>query len=399
LITNKKDKVMNRIEKYANLTRNLRNGEHFEFFLEIIEFILKHLSALGDTVKLWDILYNTFQKEDEIYKRSRKAAETRYITEAHTKRLNAFRVVKGGVETASYKDTPADKQAAERLAFVLDNFRNISKASLVEASALIFNMIQDLRRTAYAPSVQTLGLTEAVNTLEERNEEFKALYEEREMELKEAETLGNMRYIRPLTDKAFATFTEALNSFYALARLNGKTAEADALNQLINRINATISQYETILAHRGGSAGKGKPGGGGDDDDNGGYLPEEPGDETPSLAVASQEAPSTTVMYVFPADVAAFTQALYPAAQGGVLTLEQAGETPALCPITGFRTVKENGVDVIAGLEVASPSANRTFFSPFDNDGPCEAWVEKDGETLARFTGMAYPGMITMEPD
>jgi hypothetical protein len=250
---------MSRIEKYTRLLKSLRNGEHFEIFEEIDEFAEKHKNALGDTVELWNVLNATFKKEDEIYKRSRKASETHFITEAHEKRIEAFRVVKGSVETASHKDTLAEKQAAERLAFVLDNFRKIPKAPLTEASALIFNMIQDLRRTAYAPSVETLGLTGAVNTLEVRNEAFKALYEEREMDIKQAGMLGNMKYIRPLTDKAFANFAEALNACYAIARLSGKTDEADALNLIITRINAAISQYETIYAHRGGSTSKNKP--------------------------------------------------------------------------------------------------------------------------------------------
>ncbi|MDR0749236.1 MAG: DUF6261 family protein [Tannerellaceae bacterium] len=391
---------MGKIEKYTRLLKSLRNGEHFEIFEEIDEFVEKHKNALGDTVELWNVLSNTFKKEDEIYKRSRKAAETRFITEAHEKRIDAFRVVKGGVETASYKDTPAEKLAAERLAFVLDNFRKIPKAPLTEASALIFNMIQDLRRTAYAPSVETLGLTGAVNTLEERNEAFKALYEEREMDIKQAEMLGNMRYIRPLTDKAFANFAEALNACYAIAKLGGKTADADALSLIITRINAAIKQYETIYARRGGAtAGKNKPGGDeGDDEDNGG-LPDTPGSNAPSLAVASQEVLSDTVMYIYPAaaDADAFAQALYPAAAGGVLLLEQAGEAPVLFPVTGFKTESEGGADTVKALDVASPSANHSFISPFTGEGPCQAWVEKDGEELARFTGMAYPLMLALD--
>ncbi|MDR1624043.1 MAG: DUF6261 family protein [Tannerellaceae bacterium] len=390
---------MNKIEKYTNLLRSLRNGEHFELIKEIIEFIEKHKSVLGAIIGLWNLLVATFQKEDDIYKRSRKAAETRYITEAHEERIEAFRVVKGSVDAASHKKTPTEKQAAERLAFVLDNFRKIPKAPLTEASALITNMIQDLRLSKYVSCVEALGLTEAVDALEAANEAFKALYEEREMDVKQAEMLGNMQHIRPLTDKAFANFAEALNAAYVMANLAGQTADADALNLIITRINAAIRQYETIVAHRGGStSGKGKPGDDEEDGDNG-FLPDAPGDAAPVLAVASQEVPSQEVMYVYPAAAAAFAEALYPAAAGGVLILEQTGEAPALFPITGFKTVTVEGVDTVTGLEVAPPSVNHIIFSPFDDDGPCEAWVEKDGEELARFTGMRYPGMMTLDPD
>jgi hypothetical protein len=54
----------------------------------------------------WSVFYNTFKREDEIYKRNRQAFETRFITEANHKRMDAFMVIKRGVEMASYKDKP-----------------------------------------------------------------------------------------------------------------------------------------------------------------------------------------------------------------------------------------------------------------------------------------------------
>ncbi|MDR0749805.1 MAG: hypothetical protein LBF62_09575, partial [Tannerellaceae bacterium] len=142
---------------------------------------------------------------------------------------------------------------------------------------------------------------------------------------------------------------------------------------------------------------KNKPGNGDEDEDEGGGLPDTPGTGVPFLAVASQEAPSQEVMYVFPADVAAFAEALYPAAGGGVLILEKTGEAPALFPITGFKTESEGGEDTVKALEAASPSVNHSFISPFTGEGSCGAWVEKDSDVLARFTGMAYPLMLVLD--
>ncbi|MDR0748219.1 MAG: DUF6261 family protein [Tannerellaceae bacterium] len=241
---------MNRIDKCARLTRHLRNSEHFEFYEEIFEFVEKHKSALGNMLGLWSAFAGVFKKEDRIYKHNRRVAETRLVMEADAKRLNAWMALKRGMEMASYKDDDAQRTAAKTLAFVLDNYRKIRTAPLVEASALIFNLAQDLRRPVYAASVETLGLTEAVNTLEACNEAFKALYEAREMETERAIMQGNMQYIRPLVDKAFAAFTEALNVFCVISSLEGKTAEAAALNAIINRINAAILQYKTIYARR-----------------------------------------------------------------------------------------------------------------------------------------------------
>ncbi|MDR0750644.1 MAG: hypothetical protein LBF62_13890 [Tannerellaceae bacterium] len=68
-----------------------------------------------------------------------------------------------------------------------------------------------------------------------------------------------------------------------------------------------------------------------------------------------------------------------------------------LFPVTGFKATGDGGADAVKALEVASPSANHSFISPFTGEGSCEAWVEKDGEELARFTGMAYPLMLVLD--
>ncbi|MDR0750454.1 MAG: hypothetical protein LBF62_12925, partial [Tannerellaceae bacterium] len=229
---------------------------------------------------------------------------------------------------------------------------------------------------------------------------FIDLYAEREKSRGDAERLGTMKEVRPRTDKAFAKFIEALEALEISYTITGNAAMVELSGQIIDKVNDTVKQYETIVARRGGAtSGKGKPG---DDEDEGDYdgggdLPETPGDGVPSLAVASQEVLSDTAMYVYPANVAAFAQALYPAAAGGVLVLKQAGEAPVLFPVTGFKTESEGGADAVKALEVASPSANHSFISPFTGEGPCEAWVEKDGEELARFTGMAYPLMLVLD--
>jgi hypothetical protein len=387
---------MSIIENFTNLVRHIRNGEHFEFYEEIIQYVDKHKNVLGNLLKLWVVFVNIFKKEDDIYKRSQKVSETRFITKAEAERQDAFMVIKRGVEMASYKKTPDEKAAAENLAFVLDNFKQIPRASQIETSALILNLVQDLRRPPYAADVQTLGLTESVNALEEANEAFKTLYEERELDIKKAEMMGNMTQIRPLTDKAFLDFTDALGALCVAARLDGKTAEAAALEDIVVRINATIRQYKAVYGRRGGAASPGKPVIPDTPD-----TPEAPEDNIPILSVASQEiaGQNNSEIHVVLADAAAFALALYPAAQGGLLRLrtDVEGVEPeeAAFYITGFITDASSGEEKPVGLKMSVP-ADHVLLS-FDNAGPCEAWVEKDNQTLARILGLVYGGMFTLD--
>ncbi|MDR3140500.1 MAG: DUF6261 family protein [Tannerellaceae bacterium] len=390
---------MKTLKKFSMLVRRLRNGEHYEFYYEIIRFVTPISSSLGDAGKLWLLFINAFQHEDDVFKHSAKASETTHISEVNAERKTAFQFIKMTIEAALLGNDPAGKAAAAKLAGILDNYKKIPSAPMVETSALITNMVQDLRLPEYATALGVFNLAGAIDDLEERNENFIDLYAEREDSRSEAEQRGSMKEVRPRTDKAFARFIETVGVLYTLSISNGNAATAEVYEKIITKLNAIVTQYETIYARRGGSTGKGKPGGDEGDEGDEGLLPDTPGADAPVLAVASQETPSPRVMYVFPADVAAFAEALCPAAAGGVLALVQTGEAPALCPITGFKTETVEGEETVKGLEAASPSEYHTFFSPFYNDGACDAWVEKDGETLARFTGMAYPGMTRIEPD
>jgi hypothetical protein len=385
---------MKTINKFNGLTHRLRNGDHFEFYDEIARFVQGRAASLGDLLKLWTVFTEVFQREDDIYKRSLKSYETADINEANKDRIDQYRLIRGTVETSAFSKVPAVLQAATKLSFVTDNFKAIPSASMTQASALITNLLQDLRRPAFAPHVTTLALTAAVDALEQYNDAFKALYEEREQTQGDAIREGNMKYIRPLTDRAFAQFADALPSFYAIARLGGKTADTETLGAIIDHINNVIHNYTNIYARIDGaaSASKNKPGADDDDDDGAPVVP--------LLHVASQETPQGgRAMYVVTTSFAAFAAALYPVAEGGSLVLRSATEE-AVFPIAGFKMEDDGeGGQRPAALEAAPPSANRYFDSPFYDEGPSEAWVEKDGEQLARFVGMIFPGMYSLEEE
>ncbi|MDR0748894.1 MAG: DUF6261 family protein, partial [Tannerellaceae bacterium] len=161
---------MTTIDNYSRLVARIRNGEHFQLYKEIIDLITLHIASLGVLLKPWAAFTNLFKQEDAIYKHSLKAEETAYIAEANQARRNAFLVIKQSVETAALKNNPSGKEAVRKVSFVLDNFKHIPAAAMVEMSALIYNMIQDLRLPACAPHVETLGLTADVNALEAANE-------------------------------------------------------------------------------------------------------------------------------------------------------------------------------------------------------------------------------------
>ncbi|MDR0749988.1 MAG: DUF6261 family protein [Tannerellaceae bacterium] len=405
---------MKTINKFKHLIWIFRNGDHFEFFDEIIRFMTGHAASLGDALKLWTAFVAVFQKEDDIYKRSLKSSETAGINKANESRINQFRLIKGAVELSLLSQESARRQAATALAFVTDNFKHIPTAPMNQASALITNMVQDFRRPQYAAHAETLGLQVEINFLEQFNNSFKALFEEREQSMGSAMQEGNMKYIRPFVDKAFADFAEAIGSLYAVAKLGGKTAEMETFGAIIDHINHVIYSYNKMYARISGSSSKNKPGNGDEDTPGGEDTPgdedipggedtpgggeDTPGDGIPVLQVASQELFSDNMgMTVTASNPAAFAAALYPGAQGGLLRLrtDATDVEPAEPDFHIDSFLMGSGGETPGGLKASVPDGYFFLSSPETN--PCEAWVEKDGVVLARFTGMIYDGLNGMD--
>ncbi|MDR1644334.1 MAG: DUF6261 family protein [Tannerellaceae bacterium] len=384
---------MNEVDKSTQFIARLRNGEHFELIGEIVAPLEVHKADLGEAIPKYIVFNNLFHKEDGIYKHSLKAEETAEIAEIGRKRLDAHLAIKLRVESATYIDNAAENTAARHLTFVLDNFKKITTTTMVEASALIFNMIQDFRLPKYAPHITTLGLGAAVDKLEGFNEEFRTLYAERELYLKEAEMKGTMTQIRRLVDKALAEFLRVLEAVYIVATITGDTTKAAALDAIITRINASIKQYRALYLRRSNSSSASsgsKPGGDGNDSDD-----PSAGDGIPSLAVSSQVVPFVEndggpAMHVI-VDNAALLAALLPVPEEAELLLKSEEMTDFVAfPIEDFTTKEINGQSQPTGLETG-PLGNRWYDSPFRSAGPCEARIVKDDLILARLTGMSYP--------
>jgi hypothetical protein len=227
----------------------MRNGDHFEFYREITKLVTSFEDNLGDLIRLWIILIQTFEKEDKIFKRNLKAPETEEANKIDRERMKVFQLIKLRVR-ATFYDIPPDEHAdAVALDFLLKNYKEIPTATLTEASALIVNLVQDLRRPRYATHVATLGLTGTVDRLEAVNEAFEAIYVQREHNVGNALRQGNMKRIRPQVDKAFSHFIEGLEIFYNIARLNGNTTGIATCGAIIDGINNIIHQYNNIYAH------------------------------------------------------------------------------------------------------------------------------------------------------
>ncbi|MDR1919318.1 MAG: DUF6261 family protein [Tannerellaceae bacterium] len=343
---------------------------------------------------MWKSYDKEFQTEYDVYKFCRKSFETQEIKDADLRRDDAFRVVKLATEAAALSHNPEIKNAGVRLQIILDNYKNSYKKPYTENTALITNLIQDLEKPVNSTLLELINLTEAVEVLAANNETFKNIYDERSVELYGKQLIGTMATIRPRVDKAHDEFMDGVEALYVSNELVGKNAELRALlTNIIDTINSYISQMERVYARRaGGKNGKKKTDNGDDS-----YLTE----TVPHLVMIDQQvigeseqmsgcATQTTAKA---ADPAAFAEALYPIATGGVVRLRNESEDWEDFSIAGFLMNEDNSQPV--GLILDPPSPNMFFCKPLSlaNNEPGEVLI--NGELLATIEGIGYPTYVS----
>jgi hypothetical protein len=373
------------IKAFKRLLHLLRNNEHVNFLMNIVAFVKVRRDSITEILPSWTAFLKQYEREDDIYKRNAKQVETKYIAEAHQERYDAFMMFRRSVEAAAYSHDAAIKDAYVKLNETLENYKTVTTAPITEVSALVYNMIEDLRKPRYAEAVEELDLEAVVDKLEDANIKFLDIYAERTQNMEEFEEQGNMKSIRPLVDSAFKAFADSVNSLYTIKKLAGVPDANNPALPIITYINGFIDQYEHIYAHRTPGytiPDKDNPG---DDEDEEELTPDA---GTPTLAISDQEVESSKRMLLIAEDQAAFERVLYPAAEGGImlLTSDEYNDYNEF-PISEFEM--DGGKPV--GLVVSPPSEGMVFRKPIYIMVSAHADVIKDGELLATLTGVVWP--------
>lgn len=197
--------------------RRLRNAEHFDFYDLVCIQIAGKVLQCEILLSEWNIFRGAFEKENNIYKRYVKQNYTRLVRKAHADRKRSYVGLKLLVEAALYNSSPMVQPAAEELMTVLKNHPGIYRAPMSEASAMILNLVQDIKRTKYASSVALVGVADAIGRLNQDNENFMTLFFDRAYSKEEAKLEGRLREVRRLVDCGFARLVNMIN---ALCQIN-----------------------------------------------------------------------------------------------------------------------------------------------------------------------------------
>lgn len=253
--------------------KSARNAEHYHLQKSFLTAITSDFATKYSVSGFRDNYSGLFQKEDEAYLQSQAFADTQVIDEKDVVRDQRYKLVDLTVQSGLYSLTPAEVEAAKKLAFAMKPYTGASSKPHAENTAMVDDMVQKLQSADYTSAVQALKLADAITALKTANDDFEQSFSRRADEKLLRNNADNLKAIRPQVDSAFGQLAEAISALYLVNELIEHNAtKAAEIGTVIDAVNAQIVQFSETLSRRGaGSKAKidndkpnvNPPGGGG----------------------------------------------------------------------------------------------------------------------------------------
>ena len=239
----------------------LHSEEHFTFHMEIAELLGKTDAETIHAADLKPKHAARLATLDTALQRIVKSPRTEEIQRADKERDDAYRALKGFNKVMLLSDNAQIRAAAARVQIVIDTYKSVLGMNYEEETGTIYNLVQDLKSEKYAGDVTLVGLTQYVNKLESRNNNFKSLLNLRDEETAAATGSAHIavKDARASIDKIYIRLRGRVNSY-----VDDETANP-ALDAFIAQFNVIAKRFNTLAAHhhhkkggKGGDVGNGE---------------------------------------------------------------------------------------------------------------------------------------------
>jgi hypothetical protein len=227
----------------------LRNETHVEYNETFDSILINHNPQTLGVKPLYDAYKPLLDTEVAALDIIRKSGYTSEIDEQDSRRDSIFRGFTDAVKSALNHFNAAKKEAAHKIAIVLEHYGNIAAKTLDQETAAIDDLLRELNDN-HSQDILLLALADWLSQLNIENETFKTLMMARYSETAQRPTT-RMKQARTDVDKAFRAI---LNQIEALALVNGATA----YTAFINELNAVSERYKNQLAQHAGRIKKGE---------------------------------------------------------------------------------------------------------------------------------------------
>lgn len=227
--------------------KNMRNGVHFS----VDEAFLAKLKAAAFTQTRLTALITDFEAafadEDKYLQMSRASELTAQLAQADDERDKLYSLVKQTVASWLLAGIDPQATAAKALQTVVDTYKIDVNAQYDQETGLLTNFLTDTLTDTNAAHLETLGLTDAVTLLKERNELVKTLLASRSEE-RGAQTLGALKIAREKCDEIYSEIVSVIESCSVLMD------DTEPYETFISEWNAEVERIKQQLKRKGSSA-------------------------------------------------------------------------------------------------------------------------------------------------
>ena len=224
---------------------NLRNDEHLGFHYDAKRIVEKHTpEAVDITPNMATAYYVAVEDQDRSYKIVQKSSYTEQIAEADAVCDSDITGILKVLRAAQSDFDPEVVKAAKRVKISMDAFGDIRVKGYTAEMTDITNLMQMFRGDLSA-DVTLLGLDRWVDKLEADHATFSQLFNERQDEQTEKDSLNRLRTCRKTTDAAYQAIKNRIN---AGIEFNGE----DKYRAFVGDLNTSIDYYNNVMAQRKG---------------------------------------------------------------------------------------------------------------------------------------------------
>lgn len=184
----------------------------------------------------------SIEAEKDLTREARKSSITEDKQAANSKRCLTVSYLCNLAANGKNSPDKNYQEASKHVGIVTDLYRNIQNEADNAITQLIDGLITDLRKDKYASYVETLGISSAIDALEEANREFENLQIKHTSERSTAKLDLNTRDQRMVTDDLCEII---FDNIFAAQILCTDTEKSKIIEQLIRDINSTIEEFRT----------------------------------------------------------------------------------------------------------------------------------------------------------
>lgn len=235
---------MYRIEN-LNLAK-LHNNEHYQFMTDVDLLILKcTASELG-----LDNTYPQFKQalaaEETALRAENGSSRSEALATFDVNRDQTWNAISLRVKSALLSPIADEVASAKAVQRIIDQYGDLRSLPYNEESAALTNLVNDLQKPENSAHLDKVAIKTWVPILKQENDDFIALFNERNQELSGRDS-GNARAARLKLDPLYREMVDTVNAAFML-KLTKPAATGFA-----NELNEKIKYYETSLATRRGT--------------------------------------------------------------------------------------------------------------------------------------------------